>query len=155
MKCQCFHFCTVFPFCSIVLCFKWGLKNHWVPLLLIKSILHKYQQKVIFIFQGSSLTKQEVSLTQILWPFPLFNVTFGLKILKTPLYPQILLKGRTSLSKSKSEVTLMSKLSVKNLLKLFDSKFWLSSWWLPKMYSHRLLFIHIFVWVVFFSDFKL
>ena len=89
-------------------------------------------------------------------PFPLFNVTFGLKTLQALLYyPQILLKDRTSLFKSKSEVTLKSKLSVKNLLKLFDSKFWLSSW-IHKMYSHRLLFIHyIFVWVVFFSDFKL
>ena len=84
------------------------------------------------------------------------NVTFGLKILRTRQYLQILLNGRKSLFKFKLEITLMSKWFFKNLPKLFDSKFWLSSWWLTKMSSHRLLFmLYNFVWVAFFSDFKL
>ena len=53
----------------------------------------------------------------------LLNVTFGLKILRTHQYLQILLNGRKSLFKFKLEITLMSKWFFKNLRKLFDSKF--------------------------------
>lgn len=80
--------------CKIVLRFKWGLKNQWALLssntvifsqiqfvswqlsvkiwnrLLIKSILHKHQQKVILIFLGCSLRKYDVRHRWFFWLYP-------------------------------------------------------------------------------------
>ena len=72
--------------------------------------------------------------------FLLRNVSFGLEILRTRLYLEILLNGRTSLFKFKPEITLMSKYLLKTSGNILILSFDLVNgnypkWWLPKVYS--------------------